>query len=451
MQILLILEDTESAKILTFALESQMGTKVSRVSSGNDALTFMLEDNHLDLILCTEVDSCSKLFKYLLSIESDIPLITLGRGPGKPMTAYPDLKVIARHDLLTHVDLLVDCIRQKVKVAETQATGVEAEYCRINTDLLVKIAPLEADVYIRLSSAKFLKLFRKGDTFEHSDLQRYFVQKQVSHLFIRKDESDVFMEKLLATLHRLNRQEPPQEGKAAFDLAGEVQDSIHSLSISLGFNPAVQEMVKENVKLVVRSIRENARLTSLLNDLKSRESGYIANHSIVLSHLTCGIASRMGWVSDSTFEKLTYASLMHDILLPFDDLARFRTKHEVDTASPPLSADDKALVLGHPQLVASHLAKFSELPQDIDTILVQHHERPDGTGFPRGLTSARIAPLSAVFILGHDMVQAYIDEGLEPEGFIAKYKDRYQGGEFKKIYVKLLEDLHTSSQNSQPT
>jgi hypothetical protein len=66
---------------------------------------------------------------------------------------------------------------------------------------------------------------------------------------------------------------------------------------------------------------------------------------------------------------------------------------------------------------------------------MQHHERPDATGFPRGIGHSYMAPLAMVFIVAHDMAQYFLDHQsrMDIGEFTANSRDAYKGSQFKKI------------------
>jgi hypothetical protein len=96
-------------------------------------------------------------------------------------------------------------------------------------------------------------------------------------------------------------------------------------------------------------------------------------------------------------------------------------------------------------LKGAELARtFHEVPPDVDLIIAQHHELPDGSGFPKGLTSTRIGPLPSVFILVHDWVDfilerkatdsaALLDFSDSIPDFVASRKALYSTGNFRKV------------------
>src|SRR6185437_16447632 len=89
----------------------------------------------------------------------------------------------------------------------------------------------------------------------------------------------------------------------------------------------------------------------------------------------------------------------------------------------------------HPAKAAEIARQFQEVPPDVDVIVTQHHERPDGAGFPRGIGYAYIAPLAMVFIVAHDMTQHFLNNGskMDRDGFLAEAREKYTSSQFRKV------------------
>jgi HD-GYP domain-containing protein (c-di-GMP phosphodiesterase class II) len=449
MNVLLLHDNKEIRGMMAFAIEAEAGTVVHRLEDMQAAFTHLLDEKPVDLLICQDDESSVKLFKYLLSVDSTVPVILI-QQPGAGFSgasAFPDLKVVGRvlaSDPVEKVNEIIKAARQAIKSAH-DATG--DEYCRINTELLLKVIPLQGDIYIRLSSIKFIKLFKKGDTFNAADLARYLTQKKIDYLYLKRDNCPEFIAKFKTALAAIVQQKTVGLTEV-FDVAAKVQESIIDLGRTFGFTPEIQEVVRQNVNLVISTIQGNTKLSFLLSQLQKGGESYVSRHSVVLAHLACALSTKMAWHSASTFEKLSYAALMHDVVLESDKLAAIDTKEELKAKITELTKDEHDQVLNHPILASERLRDFAALPADVDTILSQHHERPDGTGFPRGLAGGRIAPLSALFIISHDIVTAYLREGLGPREFATKYKDRYNAGTFRKIMDTLVADeemLETAS------
>ena len=135
-------------------------------------------------------------------------------------------------------------------------------------------------------------------------------------------------------------------------------------------------------------------LSELLSNMQ-KGGDYIYEHSLMVSYIACAIANNMDWESKDTKMKLTMASFMHDITLNDHQLAKISNLRTIDQDD----FDDEEIkeLKDHPLDAAKIIAKLPDFPPDIDTIVAQHHELPDGSGFPRGLTHSNINPLSCVF------------------------------------------------------
>lgn len=95
---------------------------------------------------------------------------------------------------------------------------------------------------------------------------------------------------------------------------------------------------------------------------------------------------------------LLYAGLCHDLgLLHIDP--------ELATKPSDLSGDEWRRVQRHVLRGALIMEALSELPPRLGRIVLQHHERCDGAGYPAQLTSEELDPLSPLIGLG-DMLHA---------------------------------------------
>ena len=441
MNVLLLLENKEVRDMMAFAIESHGNAVVHRSEDMQAAFAHLLEEKPVDLLVCQDDEASAKLFKYLLSVGSTMPVI-LVQDPSARVSgsaAFPGLKVIGKVLVTDPVEKVSQLIAASKPVIQQPKDADEAQYCRINTELLLKVIPLQGDIYIRLSATKYVKLFKKGDTFNAADLSKYLMEKKIDYLYLRRDNCPEFIAKFKTALAAIIQQKVIGAPEV-FNVASKVQESIVDLAQSFGFTPEIQEVVRQNVQLVINAVKGNNKLSFLLSQLQRGGDSYVSRHSVVLAHMACALSTKMEWHSDLTFEKLSFAALMHDVFLVSDKLASIESKEELLKNEKTVTKEEKELILNHPLVAVDQLRKFAALPADVDTIIVQHHERPDGGGFPRGLTASRIAPLSALFIVSHDIVTAYLKEGLGPREFTAKYKERYNAGTFRKIMDHLAQD-----------
>ncbi len=121
---------------------------------------------------------------------------------------------------------------------------------------------------------------------------------------------------------------------------------------------------------------------------------YTAGHQQRVAHLACAVAETMGLTKDEIYG-LRMASVIHD-------LGKITVPAEILSKPGRLSHLEYELIKNHVQ-AGYDILKQIEFPWPIADIILQHHERMDGSGYPQGLVgeqillSARILSVADVF------------------------------------------------------
>ncbi|MFH0729719.1 MAG: HD domain-containing phosphohydrolase [Pseudomonadota bacterium] len=108
---------------------------------------------------------------------------------------------------------------------------------------------------------------------------------------------------------------------------------------------------------------------------------YTAGHQERVAALACAIAGVMKLPSDTVYG-LRMAAVLHD-------LGKIAVPAEILTRPGPLNDLEYGLIKNHVQYGYDILKKI-EFPWPLATIVHQHHERMDGSGYPQGLKSGEI-------------------------------------------------------------
>ncbi len=156
---------------------------------------------------------------------------------------------------------------------------------------------------------------------------------------------------------------------------------------------------------------------------------------MLTNYLSVAIAEKTDYGSPSSYKKLTMCALLQDLSLEDENLAKIVDLH--GQAFEKLKPDQKKLVENHPHKTVEMLEKVDDFAADSKTIIMEHHERPSGKGFPRGINHLKIAPLSCVFIIAHQFAHRLLTEPLTSETFQSiniELKEHYGKGNFRKAY-----------------
>jgi putative nucleotidyltransferase with HDIG domain len=435
--VLVLSENQEIREKIAFTLESSYGYEATRVSSVKEALkaTESGTANFALVIVDAESYRVPGLEKFLL-VNSAIPTVLALPADSHSEVQMNVLEVIDRKDLLKQLVRVLDELLQS-GFFTFQSRG--DEYFKIHTNLLLAVCPLQGDIFIRLNEFKYVKLFHQGDEFDRNDWEKYTQNKGIDYLYIHRSQTDEFIRKYQKDLIETIEKEPPPTLEEQFKLSDELFDTVQELGNRIGFTKDVQILAQSQVKLAMKTMEDAPGLKSLLAKMNQKKEDYVPSHSTMTGFIACAIASHMEWGSETTFHKLSLAAMLHDVTLTNTDLARCHTIEEVEAGN--FSDEEKKDFRLHPIKGAEIARQFSEIPPDVDVIIVQHHENPEGTGFPRKLSHSYISPLSSVFILAHDVAKEAHDLGskFNLKIFTARAGERYGSSKFRKALEALKE------------
>jgi len=128
-----------------------------------------------------------------------------------------------------------------------------------------------------------------------------------------------------------------------------------------------------------------------------------AGHSARVAATASGVAREMG-LSDSESRAVYYAGLLHDY-------GKIGVRDDVLLKPASLTEEEYEHVKQHPQHTYRLLSKirFPEDLAEIPLVAASHHERWDGTGYPRGLKGEQI-PLGSRIVAVADAFDAITEE-----------------------------------------
>ncbi len=158
-----------------------------------------------------------------------------------------------------------------------------------------------------------------------------------------------------------------------------VQDQVRQIEDSL---KKAQQMLEKTV-LALSSVVE-------IRDL------YTAGHQQRVSQLACAIAEKLG-LSKSQVESIRVSAILHDI-------GKIAIPAEILSKPGKLHPSEFEVIKLHCE-VAQKILCTIDFPWPVPEIVVQHHEKNDGSGYPAGLTGKDLL-LESRIIQVSDVVEA---------------------------------------------
>jgi HD-GYP domain-containing protein (c-di-GMP phosphodiesterase class II) len=123
---------------------------------------------------------------------------------------------------------------------------------------------------------------------------------------------------------------------------------------------------------------------------------YTAGHQQRVAQISSAIGAEFGLPRDMV-EGIRVAGTLHDI-------GKIAVPAEILTKPSKLLEMEFGLVKTHPQ-VGHQILKGIDFPWPVAEAVLQHHERLDGSGYPRGLSAGEIIPEARILAVS-DVVEA---------------------------------------------
>jgi putative two-component system response regulator len=160
-----------------------------------------------------------------------------------------------------------------------------------------------------------------------------------------------------------------------------------------------QRMLEERERLVLEQKLTVGSITSLINALEARDK-YTSGHSESVTRLSIAIGRELGF-SDMELNRLQIAASLHD-------LGKIGVRDNVLLKPGELTPDEFEHIQTHTIVVQDILKPLPGM-EDVLIAASSHHERWDGTGYPKGLKGEDI-PLVGRIIAVADVFDALISD-----------------------------------------
>ena len=142
--------------------------------------------------------------------------------------------------------------------------------------------------------------------------------------------------------------------------------------------------VAEKIKTACDVIREDRRflLRVQKNNIYSTSDNYLASHAVKSTIISIIIGNYLKLPNHRLIE-LGVAALLHEI-------GMLKLPPQTYLSNRPLQPQERKAILTHPAL-GFNLLKSFDFPLTVNLAVLEHHERENGSGYPRKLQGERIS------------------------------------------------------------
>lgn len=445
---LVVAESPYMRGILKFVLETLLMTEVTELESEESALSFLKNLDHKPSMIVYDYSPNAYLLEdfvgYLKEHSKSVSIVILVdevREEGKEL-----LKDIHQVKLMREAGLPGDLITEAETIFADSPFVNESEYCRIDIGFLAILDGINKDLYIKLGAEKYIKIFSEDDNTNLLDIKKY-KEKGIQYLYVKRGTAmwvinqiqkqiNIFLKANNFRFVLRGASDSPEKRFEQKILR--IDDEVH---VDADFKQTIDKAI-ENIRAIVE---KEPKVENVLAQLKKHEPAYafFTQKMNLTSVISCTLAKQLDWISKTTMDKLVYASVLCDITLAVrPELLKIQSLVEFEKIKHTLSDEDQKVFLSHPKDGANLIKRyFTGAPPETDSLAYQHHEQPDGHGFPMSLRAERLSPLSALFIVANDFAYYFLqDDEPNMEDFLLKCHSRYDFVNFRKV-IKALERL----------
>lgn len=424
------------------------GAQIHVARSGNEAIE-VIKKHPINFIFCDynmPDGSGGDVFRFIVEQKKEIPYVMISTED--PSKVEFDGNKITRHiskpfaakDLSK---LIKELLSEKGTQPETSAVS---GYTRLSVKSLKKWDRGQYPLYIKLSASKFIKMIHAEDPFDEVQAERVR-KKNIQYLYLKKPDYEAYFKKHKKSIESyLNSKFSSVE--ESFEISGIAVDLASASYQEFGWNEETQKLAHQSVKVVVKAAvsSEDTTIKDFLDKLSADPDSYLASHSTMSGFLSCAIAKSIGKDSEQIYYRLTAASMLHDMALkPYhlENLDNFMNYIRDESMK---DLPDVKEFRSHPVIGSEMASSWEKASPEAEIIILQHHELPQGGGFPTGVSHERIAPLSAIFIVAEDLADFLHKNPVKPklEEFLDERRTVYKEGKFKEIFDALVAGLSGS-------
>lgn len=264
------------------------------------------------------------------------------------------------------------------------------DYLPVPLSDFTKGLTIPVDLYIRLSDEKFV-MVAKSST--QSDVEQFknYQDKEVTYLWVRKKEYYKLTHQSI-TLAGIALSKKDLDDKQRTSLVTIAARSVFRQMEHMGVDLESYNNAKQITEAVVGMAESHKSLSDLFLSLRNY-SDQLLGHSVAVSTLSVLLGTQMGFQKRGTLEKLAMGGLLHDIGL------KALPKELIEKPLAQMTTDEIQQYETHAFKGQQMLSSLGIVPDDIVSMVYEHHENSIGQGYPQRLRDVKMHPLAKVIAL----------------------------------------------------
>lgn len=300
------------------------------------------------------------------------------------------MKPFSHDDLISSVRLIeYECksIAHSGVGSEELTPTPDSSYCRIHIDDFLTGSHVHADIFLKLGANKYLRVAKQDSPMSNDRIKSY-KKKGLEYFYIRNIDFANYVGFNLKLANAVSKKRTIPKHKKLSVLKHTLEVVVQDVYIN-GMNKEKFNDAKGLMESTINCLFESKDIFMILDMLKSHHDKIYA-HSMAVSLYAVAVAQSWGWNSSTSLFKISMSGLFHDIGIKefSEDLV---SKKRTD-----MTPDEIRLYETHPIRAEAILNGVPGIPEEVIRVAAEHHETPNGLGYPRGINRLRIHPIAKI-------------------------------------------------------
>ncbi|PIR22628.1 MAG: hypothetical protein COV44_06980 [Deltaproteobacteria bacterium CG11_big_fil_rev_8_21_14_0_20_45_16] len=238
--------------------------------------------------------------------------------------------------------------------------------------------PVEQDIYLR-AHGQFIIYKRQGQAFNTPDKKQLEVSGNNIVYILAKSDGDIrkFYENNLGNIIENKSISSEEKASVLYKCAVGIARDIFEKPDAKETVGRSQVVVENTIQLLAQSSDAFIQMISL-----SGHDYYTYTHCVNVLTFTVTLLSEMGFKDPKFLKEAGMGALLHDV-------GKSKVPIEILNKPGKLTEDEWQIMKQHPEFGAEIVEK-GKMPERGVDIIVQHHERMNGKGYPQGLIGGAI-------------------------------------------------------------
>jgi HD-GYP domain-containing protein (c-di-GMP phosphodiesterase class II) len=265
----------------------------------------------------------------------------------------------------------------------------EKDFILINLAILQRLnGPIPFDIFIERAPDTYTKIFKRSLYVDFDRVKKYTTEKKVHNFFVAKADYEEYL-KLVGRISRDFFEK--SENNTAEEIISVVKDVADlTLLEVIRKNIVNQESIEfatSTIKGCVATLgKDKSSLVRLLKLISAHPCSFRHAITTTVFSLLLGKAAKIE--GQRNLEILGLGALLHDVGM---SLISAQIEEKVD-----LTPEEWKEIKSHPEVGKRIIEDIKKMPTECKLIILQHHEQPNGNGYPNNLYGRDIYYLAKI-------------------------------------------------------